>query len=97
MMIYNDSMGTEKDVKVLSVPVPKGMEEFIKTRVSDAGFQTVSEYLRSLVRADQQRAAEEKLESKLVAALDSGQFQEAGPELFDRLRGRLPSKSKKTN
>ncbi len=92
MIVYNDLMSREKDVKVLSVPVPKGMEDFIKRRVSDAGFQTVSEYVRSLVRADQQRAAEEKLESKLVAALDSGQFQEVGPELFDRLRARLPTK-----
>lgn len=33
----------------------------------------VNEYIRSLVRADEQRAAEEELESKLIAALDSGQ------------------------
>ena len=79
---------------MLSVPVPKGLEDFIKKRVSNAGFQTVSEYLRALVRADQQRAAEEELEAKLVEALDSGQFTEAGSELFDRLRARLPTKRK---
>ena len=87
-------MNGEKNIKVLSVPVPKGLEDFIKKRVSDAGFQTVSEYLRSLVRADQQRASEEELEAKLIAALDKGQFAEAGPELFDRLRARLPTTKK---
>ena len=91
MLAYKISMSTEKDGKVLSVPVPKGMEEFIRSRVADAGFQTVSEYVRALVRADQQRAADEELESKLVAALDSGQFKEVGPEFFERLRARLPS------
>ena len=85
-------MSAEKNIKVLSVPVPKGLEDFIKKRVSDAGFQTVSEYLRALVRADQQRAAEEELEAKLVGALDSGQFAEAGPELFHRLRARFHTK-----
>ena len=87
-------MSSEKVVKVLSVPVPKGLEDFIKKRVPDAGFQTVSEYVRALVRADQQRAAEEELEAKLVAALDSGQFAEAGSELFNRLRARLPAKKR---
>ena len=85
-------MSVQKGGKVLSVPVPRGMEEFIEKRVADAGFQTVSEYVRALVRADQQRAAEEELESKLVAALDSGEFKEVGPELFERLRARLPKK-----
>ncbi len=84
-------MSVEKYVKVLSVPVPKGLQDFIEKRVSDAGFQTVSEYLRALVRADQQRAAQEELEAKLVAALDSGRFAEVGPELFHHLRTRLPT------
>ena len=89
-------MSTQKaEGKVLSVPVPKGMEEFIKKRVEEAGFQTVSEYLRALVRADQQRAAEEELEAKLLEAVDSGRFEEVTPELFERLRSRLSAKAKR--
>jgi putative addiction module CopG family antidote len=86
----------ENDGKVLSVPVPKGLEEFIKKRVADAGFQTVSEYVRALVRADQERAREEELESRLVEALESGRFNEAGPELFERLRTRVPKKTRRS-
>jgi putative addiction module CopG family antidote len=82
------------DVKVLSLPVPKNMEEFIRKRISESGFQTVSEYLRALVRADQQRAAEEELEAKLLEALDSGRFEKVTPELFERLRARASVKSK---
>ena len=88
-------MSTDKgDVKVLSLPVPKNMEEFIRKRISEGGFQTVSEYLRALVRADQERAADEELETKLLEALDSGRFEQVTPELFDRLRSRLLTKSK---
>ena len=37
--------------KILSVPVPPAMETFIKERVASQGFHTVSEYVRSLIRA----------------------------------------------
>ncbi len=83
--------------KVLSVPVPKSMEGFIKKRVLEAGFQTVSEYLRTLVRADQKRAAEEELEAKLLEALDSGRFEKVTPELFERLRARVSTKAQKVS
>jgi Arc/MetJ-type ribon-helix-helix transcriptional regulator len=90
-------MSMEKaESKVLSVPVPKGMEDFIRKRVSEAGFQTVSEYFRALVRADQKRAAEEELEVKLLEALDSGRFEKVQPELFERLRARVSTKAQKT-
>lgn len=91
-------MSMEKaEGKVLSVPVPKSMEDFIKKRVSEAGFQTVSEYFRTLVRADQKRAAEEELEAKLLEALESGRFDKVTPKLFERLRARATTKAQKVS
>ena len=82
----------KQDVKILSIPVSGALERFIKERVSQGEYQTVSEYFRALVRADRQRAVEERIEAKLIEALDSGKFEEATPELFDRLRTRISSK-----
>jgi putative addiction module CopG family antidote len=81
-----------RDVKILSIPVSGALERFIKERVSQGEYQTVSEYFRALVRADRQRAAEEQIEAKLIEALDSGKFEAVTPELFDRLRTRISSK-----
>src|SRR5438128_826230 len=48
------------ETKILSIPVPPAMEAFIHERIATQGFHTVSEYVRALIRADQQRAAREQ-------------------------------------
>jgi len=42
-----------------------------------------------LVRDAQKRQAQEELEAKLLAALDSNDFQEVTPEMFARIRERI--------
>ncbi len=76
------------ETKILSVPVSPGVEDFIKKRVADGGFQTVSEYIRALIRADQDHVAEKALEIRLLEAVESGNYEEASPEFFERLRAR---------
>jgi len=80
-------MNTEmSDKKILSIPVPATLDAFIHERIAVQGFQTVSEYVRALIRADQQHAAREKLEAKLLEAVERGDYQEATPEWWQRLR-----------
>ncbi len=80
-------MDTEHtQAKILSIPVPPGLEGFIKKRVSEQGFHTVSEYVRSLIRADQERAARQKLEAKLLEAVERGDYREATPDFWKRLQ-----------
>jgi putative addiction module CopG family antidote len=74
------------DTKILSIPVPPTMDAFIQERIAAQGFQTVSEYVRALIRADQQRAAREHLEAKLLEAVERGDYHEATPEFWQRLR-----------
>ena len=73
--------------KILSVPVPPAMETFIKERVASQGFHTVSEYVRSLIRADQDQATRQRLEAKLLEAVERGDYREVTPEFWDRLEG----------
>lgn len=81
-------MSTEThEKKILSVPVPPAMETFIKERVASQGFHTVSEYVRSLIRADQDQAARQQLEAKLLEAVERGDYREVTPEFWDRLEG----------
>ncbi len=79
-------MSTEiHDKKILSVPVPPAMDAFIKERLASQGFHTVSEYVRSLIRADQEQATRQKLEAKLLEAVERGDYREATPEFWERL------------
>jgi len=74
------------ETKILSIPVPQAMHAFIHERLTTQGFQTVSEYVRALIRADQQRAVRERLEAKLLEAVERGDYREATPEFWQRLR-----------
>jgi len=73
------------ETKILSIPIPRALEDFIKERVSSQGFHTVSEYVRALIRADQEQAAQQRLEAKLLEAVERGDYREVTPEFWTRL------------
>jgi antitoxin ParD1/3/4 len=58
-------------ITTLNVSLPESMREWIQARVAAGGFSSASEYVRSLVRDDQKRAAEERLEALLLEGLES--------------------------
>ena len=73
------------ETKILSIPVPRALEDFIKERVSSQGFHTVSEYVRALIRADQEQAARQRLEAKLLEAVERGDYRAVTPAFWNRL------------
>jgi putative addiction module CopG family antidote len=74
------------ETKILSIPVPRALEDFVKERVSSQGFHTVSEYVRALIRADQEQAARQRLEAKLLEAVERGDYREVTPEFWTGLK-----------
>lgn len=48
------------------------MRLYIEEQVANGGYSTVSEYFRELVRQDQKRKAQERLEALLLEGLNSG-------------------------
>jgi antitoxin ParD1/3/4 len=70
----------------LNVSLPKLMKKYLEARVKEGGYSTPSEYVRALVREDQQRKAEEKLEALLLESLSSGAPIEITPEYWERKR-----------
>jgi antitoxin ParD1/3/4 len=57
----------------LNVSMPDELGEFVRARAKQTHHATPTEYIRSLVREDQKRAEQEKLEKLLLEGLDSGQ------------------------
>ena len=55
----------------ITISLPESLKAFIEEQVSREGFGTVSEYLRALVRDEQKRTAQTRLESLLLEGLQS--------------------------
>ena len=73
----------------LNISLPSSLKEFVETQVQESGFSTPSEYIRNLVRDDQKRRAEEKLEALLLEDLNSGEPIEITPEYWEKKRTQL--------
>lgn len=70
----------------LNVSMPAELRQFVDKRTKDGQFSTPTEYVRHLIREDQKRQAEDRLDRVLLQGLDSSDFAEVTPEFFDRLR-----------
>ncbi len=70
----------------LNISLPDSMRAFIKEQTTTGGFSTASEYLRSLIRDDQKRRSQERLEELLLEGLESGESEPLGPEDWEELR-----------
>lgn len=63
------------------------MKDYIEARVQEGSFSTPSEYVRSLIRAEQKRLDEAKLESLLLEALEAnGPAVEITPDFWEKKR-----------
>jgi antitoxin ParD1/3/4 len=61
------------DMTSLNVSLPKTLREYVEGQVDEGGYSTPSEYVRALIRDDQKRRAQEKLEAMLAEGLGSGE------------------------
>jgi len=65
------------------------MMEFIDAQLAENGYSTASEYIGALIREEQKRQAEEKLEALLIEGLESGPPIEVTPEFWEKKRTAL--------
>jgi antitoxin ParD1/3/4 len=56
-------------METMNVALPKAMKAFVHAQVVKRGYSSVGEYVRDLVRADEKRAYQEKLEGLLLEGL----------------------------
>ena len=60
-------------METMNIALPESMKHFVQERVSEGGYSSVSEYVRDLIRADQKRKVEERIDALLLEGLDSGE------------------------
>jgi Arc/MetJ-type ribon-helix-helix transcriptional regulator len=79
-------MATEVEGKIYSVPIPAELDAEVRERMRSAGFGSLSEYVRTAIRADLERARHAALEQRLLRAIERGHFKDVTPEFFQDLR-----------
>jgi len=59
-------------METMNIALPESMKQFVQERVTADGYSSVSEYVRDLIRLDQKRKAEERIDALLLEGLGSG-------------------------
>jgi antitoxin ParD1/3/4 len=76
-------------MQTMNITLPETMVEFVEEQVAAGDYDSASEYIQDLVRADQKRHAKAQLEQVLLSAMGSGENEELTPEMLDDVRQRL--------
>jgi antitoxin ParD1/3/4 len=59
-------------MQTMNIALPKTLKDYVQVRAEQGGYSSVSEYIRELIRLDQQRSAQALLEAELLKGLASG-------------------------
>jgi antitoxin ParD1/3/4 len=73
----------------LNISLPESLKEFVEDQVERGGYSTPSEYVRELIRVDQKRRAEERLEEMLLQGLKGGKATPMTKRDWEALRKRV--------
>jgi len=56
----------------LNMSLPQALKDYVEDQVSGGSYSTPGEYLRELLRRDQQQRAQARLDTLLLEAIESG-------------------------
>jgi antitoxin ParD1/3/4 len=79
----------------MNIALPATMKDFVQAQVEGGGFSSVSEYVRQLIRADQERQAREEIDRKLLEALKGGPATPWTAAQLEKLKGRVRQRHSK--
>lgn len=72
----------------MNISLPAPLKDFVEEQVVERGFGTSSEFVRDLIRSEQDRT---RLRSLIIAGVSSGPGSELDDAYFERLRERVRS------
>lgn len=55
----------------MNISLPEPLKKFVDSQIAEGRYSSVSEYMRELIRADEKRKAEDRLEAMLLEGLSS--------------------------
>ncbi|MEN9504718.1 MAG: hypothetical protein RI958_644 [Actinomycetota bacterium] len=72
----------------MSFALPESMRAYIDARVRQGSYGNTSEYLRELIRRDQEQQAVARLRDLIAEGLDSGASRPVDDDVLSELRAR---------
>jgi len=76
----------------MNISLNNQLKGFVQERITQTGFSNVSDYIRSLIREDQQRYQQQRLEQLLLEGLDSGKIKNIDDQFWQTFKQRLNQK-----
>ncbi len=82
----------------MNISLPNSLKEYVNERVEEEHYSNASDYIRALIREDQKRRDQKKLEQMLLEGVRSGLGMEIGSKEWEKfwegIRARLQEKTK---
>jgi antitoxin ParD1/3/4 len=63
-------------MQTMNISLPDQLKEFVDGQVGSGRYSSVSEYVRDLIRADEKRKVQDRLEALLIEGIQSGEATE---------------------
>ena len=76
-------------METMNIALPETLKQFVRERVTEGGYGSVSEYVRELIRFDQRRKAEERIDALLLDGLNSGESIPVDAEYWEEKKRKL--------
>lgn len=73
-------------MQTMNISLPDQLKEFVDHQVGSGRYSSVSEYVRDLIRDDEKRKAQEKLEALLMEGIQSSEPTEMTRQDWDDIR-----------
>ena len=73
----------------MNISLPDTLKAYVKERVREGRYSNPSDYIRALIRTDQERAAERRLEALLLEGLTSGKPTPLDDEAFQAIKSEV--------
>ena len=79
-----------------NISLPETLKTFVDMTINTEGYGTASEYIRELIRADQKKKEQARLEQVLLQALSSGASKELTGPVWANLKAQVTAKLEKS-
>lgn len=73
-------------MQTMNISLPDQLKDFVDTQVGSGRYSSVSEYVRELIRDDEKRKAQDRIEALLLEGLQSGEATEMTPQDWTDIR-----------
>jgi antitoxin ParD1/3/4 len=67
----------------MNISLPEPLKDFVDGQIASGRYSSASEYVRELIRDDEKRKAEERLEALLLEGLESAETELTRQDLSD--------------